>query len=92
MTRALVATVLAQIATVDQTTREALRAAAEELTRQCVWVETEGGEYWDTTCGAQLVWEDGPPSRHGAKFCSRCGGQMVERPYVEPTDDTEEPE
>jgi len=66
--------------------------AADELTRQCVWVETDGGEYWDTTCGTQLVWEDGPPSRHGAKFCSRCGGQMVERPYVPPTDDTEETE
>lgn len=66
----------------------AAECVADELRRTCEYRETEDGEYWDTACGHQLVFEYGPPSKSGCKFCGRCGGVLVEVSYVEPEEES----
>jgi hypothetical protein len=55
----------------------------------CVHTESEDGEFWRTGCGHDVVWEDGPPSRHGCIYCGRCGGRIVEVPWAEPQEGEE---
>ena len=63
--------------------------SASPFEQLCTHRESSGWEYWTSDCGHDIVWEDGPGSKHGAVFCSRCGKRVVEVPYVEPDDDDE---
>jgi len=66
-----------------------IRASVVELRKSCAYTESDGWEYWDTTCGHQLVYEYSPPTH---PFCPYCGGTTTYVPWVEPSDDEEEAE
>jgi hypothetical protein len=57
---------------------------AKAVEPSCVHIEEPLGEYWRSSCGHDLVWEDGPPSEHGCIYCGHCGKPIVEKPFMEP--------
>jgi hypothetical protein len=60
----------------------------------CEWKQDDdwdSSENWETSCGQAFVLTDeGPPSKHGFKFCCFCGRSLTEVPYVQEDDEDEE--
>jgi hypothetical protein len=52
-----------------------LATAERRLERTCKW--KHDGDYWETECGQQWVFDDGGPEENGAAFCYACGGRLV---------------
>jgi len=89
MTREAMAQAVEAIGPHESLADSEAREIAAELRKSCAYTESDGWEYWDTTCGHQLVYEYSPPTH---PFCPYCGGTTTYVPWVEPSDDEEEAE
>ena len=53
----------------------------------CTWTqETEGSDYWGTSCGGVFAINSDTPSANCMKFCAYCGGVLVESLWVDEDD------
>ena len=50
--------------------------------KPCVWTQDRDG-IWITDCGESYEYMHGGPKDNGAKYCSYCGKNLDELPYIE---------
>ncbi len=44
----------------------------------CTWTYDDIDHYWSTGCKRAFHFEDGTPKDNGIRFCSHCGGKLIE--------------
>lgn len=57
--------------------------------RACVWTQSEYN-LWETDCNGAFEVNDGGPYDNDMRFCCYCGGALIERPYEDAEDDSDD--